>query len=152
MSNLTLQTEKTRTRAWFLALAGFVPFVLLAGTLFLLGVGHEAYASVFDVFKIYSVIILSFLGGIRWGLAISYQPGEPRNLLLSVVPPIFGWFAILLPDPYAILILIIAFCGQGAWDNFYANEGKVQPWFGSLRVVLTFLVVAVHVVVLFSLT
>lgn len=125
---------------------------MMGAGLYGLGVKHVIYPFLFDIFKIWSAIILSFLGGIRWGLAIAYDPGEPRNLFLSVVPSIVGWLAILLPNALTILILTLLYCAHGAWDNFYANSGRVQPWFGTLRVVLTFLVVGIHILVLFSVT
>ena len=145
-------SENLKSFAWLLSIGGFLPFALIAAALFLIGDLHVAYPFLFDIFKIWSAVILSFLGGIRWGLAIAYAPGETRNLVLSVLPSIFGWFAILLPNAYTLLVLIVLYCAQGAWDNFYAGSGRVQPWFGPLRVVLTLLVVSAHIVVLFSVT
>jgi hypothetical protein len=145
-------TTQTRTLAWKLSLAGFLPFAILSLVLFATGGGNTLFPPLFDIFKIWSAIILSFLGGIRWGLAIAYAPGEPRNLVLSVIPPILAWIAVLLPDAYTVLVLMVLFCAQGAWDNFYAGSGHVQPWYGSLRMVLTLLVVAAHVLVLFSIS
>ncbi len=147
-----MQTIKTATLAWGLSLAGFIPFGFLAIALLVLGPGSGFFASLFDIFKIWSALILSFLGGIRWGFAIANEPFENRNLLLSVVPSILAWFVLLLPDAYCILALLLLFSLHGAWDSFYINEGKVAPWFGKIRITLTFLVVAAHVVVLFAIS
>lgn len=146
------EAGKMKTLAWQLSLAGFFPFGFLALLLLIVGSSNSLHPVLFDIFKIYSAIILSFLGGIRWGLAISYEPGERLNLAFSVIPSILAWFAVLLPNTYAVLILLVLFCAQGAWDNFYANSGKVQPWFGSLRVVLTLLVALAHILVFVSIT
>ncbi len=131
-------------------MAGFIPFAVLAVGLFSMGQGNEFFASLFDIFKVWAALILSFLGGIRWGFAIANEPYENKNLLISVVPSILAWFVLLLPDAYTILALLVLFCLHGAWDSFYINEGKVAPWFGKIRITLTFLVVAAHVVVLFA--
>ncbi len=146
----SLLNFKTANLAWALSLAGFIPFAVLAPSLYLMGVSNELFASFFDVFKVWSALILSFLGGIRWGFAIANEPFENRNLLISVVPSILAWFVLLLPDAYTILALLILFCLHGAWDSFYINEGKVPPWFGKIRITLTFLVVVAHIIVLFA--
>lgn len=142
--------EKTRKLAWLLSLGGFIPFAFLAIFIFILGKQSEFYTSLFDIFKIWSIIILAFLGGIRWGFAIANEPFENRNLALCVIPSILSLFVVLLPDAYAILALLVLFSAHGVWDSFYMYEGKVTPWFGKIRITLTFLVVAAHILVLFA--
>lgn len=141
---------KTANLAWGLSIAGFIPFAILATGLYALGIANELFISLFDLFKVWSAIILSFLGGIRWGLAIANEPFENKNLLISVVPSILAWFALLLPDAYTILTLLVLFCVHGVWDSFYINKGKVAPWFGKIRITLTFLVAGAHILVLFA--
>lgn len=145
-----MEKSNTANLAWALSLGGFIPFAFLAITLLSLGTTNEFFSSLFDIFKVWSALILSFLGGIRWGFAIAHEPFENRNLLLSVIPSILAWFVLLLPDAYTILALLLLFCVHGAWDSFYINQGKVAPWFGKIRITLTFLVAAAHVVVLFA--
>lgn len=141
--------QNTRRTAWILSLGGFIPFAFLAVAIFMSGKQSELYASLFDIFKIWSIIILAFLGGIRWGFAIANEPLENRNLLLSVIPSILALFVVLLPDAYAILALLVLFSIHGVWDSFYMYQGKVVPWFGTIRMTLTCLVVAAHILVLF---
>lgn len=150
MAGPLIPQSSTKNLAWYLSLGGFIPFAALGIVLFLLGMQHEVYPTLFDIFKVWSAIILSFLGGIRWGFAIANAPEENKNLVLSVIPSILAWFAILLPDAYTILALLILFAVHGVWDSFYMNEGKVAPWFGKIRITLTFLVVSAHILVLFS--
>ena len=58
-----------RTMGWFLALLGFVPF--LAGTMIEFLPTNASTATLkaywMKMFPLYGAIILSFLGGIRWG-------------------------------------------------------------------------------------
>lgn len=152
MALINQSDKKTKKLAWALSLGGFFPFAVLAFSLYGLGQTHELFTSLFDIFKIWSIIILVFLGGIRWGFAIANEPFEERNLLLSVVPSILVLFVVLLPDAYAILALLVLFSAQGVWDSFYINAGNVVPWFGKIRITLTFLVVAAHILVLFAVT
>ena len=150
--DMNLLNMKTTTLVWTLSLAGYIPFALLAIALYKIGQSNELFISFFDVFKVWSALILSFLGGIRWGFAIANEPFENKNLLISVVPTILAWFVLLLPDAYTILALLVLFCLHGVWDSFYINQGKIAPWFGKVRITLTFLVVVAHVVVLFAIS
>ena len=62
--------------------------------------------------------MLSFLGGIRWGLAILARDGERRrDMILSIVPPLIGWIALIAPPPLVFVFLAVAFAAQGAWDS-----------------------------------
>ncbi|MDJ0614119.1 MAG: DUF3429 domain-containing protein [Rhizobiaceae bacterium] len=140
--------EKTKQLAWFLSLGGFIPFGAIAVVLLVLGKSSPVFAPILDIFKVWSVIILSFLGGIRWGFAIANRPFDTNSLWLSVVGSILGWFALLLPDLYALIALLVLFCAHGAWDSFFINTGKAPPWFGSIRIVLTFLVATAHMAVI----
>ena len=143
-------TELVRL-AWVIALCGFVPFAGLAIAMLLLGTGHGLFLSLLDVFKTYSAIILSFLGGIRWGLAMAKNPAPVWDIALCIIAPVTGWMALFLPDSYSILVLLLAYCAMGAWDSFSVNSGLAPAWFGKLRIVLTFLVSTTHVVVFFAL-
>ena len=42
---------------------------------------------------------LSFLGGVRWGLAHARPQRQPARSCLAVVPPLVGWAAIAVPAP-----------------------------------------------------
>ena len=73
--------------AMALALAGFIPFLALL--LWLAGIDddHPWRAMTIDMLKTYGAVILSFLGGIRWGLATGRDDATTaRILLLSTVP------------------------------------------------------------------
>ncbi len=148
------QTEEVKDVAklgWVLASAGYIPFVFLAVTLFVLRHDHSLFPSVFDVFKTWSAVILSFLGGIRWGMGINRSLTDPREIIASTVPAVVGWFALFLPDPLCVLILLLCYCAMGAWDTLTVNLGKAPVWFGKLRTVLTLLVAASHILVFFAL-
>ena len=138
------EAAKTRRLAWFLSLAGFIPFAFLASGLLILDANNPLRPLAIDGLKTYAAIILSFLGGIRWGLAMkASEPEKERlSLLLSVVPAIVGWISIFVPEPYVFGILILAFSAHGAWDSFAGQKGVFGLWFVKLRTVLTFIVVA----------
>lgn len=141
-----------RNLAWTLSLGGFIPFGVLSIFLFFVGPKAPLFGPFVDIFIIWSVLILSFLGGIRWGFAVASPPFDTKSLCLSVVPSILGWFAVLLPETYTLLVLLVLFSAHGAWDSFFVNAGNAPPWFGSIRITLTFLVAFAHVLVIIALS
>ncbi|MBV6656145.1 MAG: DUF3429 domain-containing protein [Devosiaceae bacterium] len=90
----------------------------------------------------YGAVILSFLGGVRWGLALLMQFDEKRDarLALSILPSLLGWVALLMPHFPALVLLAMAFAAQGAWDAGDVADDGAPDWYATLRTVLTALV------------
>ena len=142
----------TRRNAWLLALGGFLPFALLTGGLWLLLPDHAYYGLVTSALKSYGAVILSFLGGIRWGLALrNASEASTRTLLIfAVLPALVGWFSLYLDAPYVFAVLALAFAAQGAWDAISGERGAFALWFVRLRTVLTFLVTGALIAAFFA--
>jgi hypothetical protein len=86
-----------------LGYAGLVPFV--AGAVLVWLVRDDALPYVARGMSAYGAVIVSFLGGIHWGLALR-QPEPPAPLLVwGVVPSLLAWPAVLMP-PEAGLVLL----------------------------------------------
>lgn len=141
-----------RKWAWALGLSGLIPFLACAMVGVVMGKANPITDPVIEIFRSYSVVILSFLGGIRWGHALLREQDDTSNperwtLIWSVVPPLVAWATVFAGDRLAVGILLIAFCAQGVWDSFAANSGKLPRWFAPLRMVLTATVAAAHIVV-----
>ncbi|MCB8835981.1 DUF3429 domain-containing protein [Aurantimonas sp. VKM B-3413] len=130
----------TRT-AWTLGLAGLTPFVLMAAVLAWAGRDFIAFGQLVLGLSGYSAAILSFLGGIRWGFALSPQHQRRRVLVVSVLSSLAGWILLFVPSPWAFAGFAAAFALQGAWDAASARSGHLPGWFGRLRLVLTVVVV-----------
>ena len=98
----------------------------------------------------YGAIILSFLGGIRWGLAIAPGGGRPgaASLALSVLPGLAGFVAMFTPTSIALCILISGFLLHALWDVLAADTGRLPQWFATLRMILTALTVPAILLVL----
>lgn len=141
-----------RKWAWALGLSGLIPFVACALVAVALGNANPLTGPAVEIFRSYSVVILSFLGGIRWGHALLRRHDdvtvpERWTLLWSVVPSLVAWTTVFLEDQLAVGVLLIAFCAQGAWDSFSANADRLPKWFAPLRMVLTAIVAATHIAV-----
>ncbi|MDP3899146.1 MAG: DUF3429 domain-containing protein [Mesorhizobium sp.] len=133
------QLQRTGTR---LALAGYVPFAVLAVWLYSIPADHPWRPDTILLLKTYGAVILSFLGGIRFGIAVAADEGEQRGALtLSIVPALAGWAALWISEPYAFALLAVAFAAHGAWDSIAAHSGAAPAWFGRMRSWLTILVV-----------
>lgn len=143
---------KTRRAAWWLSLAGLIPFALCVAGLLLTSQINPQRIILIDAMKTYGAVILSFLGGIRWGAALHSRREDltPAILAASVVPSLAGWMSLLLPVPYVFGVQALAFAGQGAWDSLSAQQGALSPWFAKLRTVLTFLVTGAMITAFFA--
>ena len=142
--------NKTKRLAWILSLVGLIPFFGLAIAINVTGEGHPLYSVSFTAFKVWSLMILAFVGGIRWGFALSTEPHDLKSLGLSIVGSLLGFFAIFLSNLLFAMVMIVLYAMHGAWDNFYINQNKAPKWFGSIRITMTFLVVAAHLLVIVS--
>ncbi len=124
--------------ALLLGLAGLIPFVAGAASLWSLLPPIGAEAGLKLVIG-YGAIILSFLGGIRWGTAIGPYDGARQALEFSasVLGSLAGLAAIFIPSVPALTLLIAGFLMQALWDVTSVEIGRLPAWFGKLRMVLT---------------
>jgi hypothetical protein len=127
---------------WFLGLAGLIPFY---GAL----IGGQFAPSPYDGVSVtilfaYGAIILSFLGGTRWGFEISARPEGPGffTMLFSIVPSFLGLIAAI--SQYAaptigLSLLMAGFFAMWLWD-FASSGGSTRRWplwYRPLRTTLT---------------
>ena len=149
-----------KSTAWTLSLAGLVPFAIVAVTLLVIDRTSVWHALAVDAGRTYGAVILSFLGGTRWGAGLD-RADAGRQFALAVVPSLVGWFSLFMADVYGVALLALAFAAQGAWDAFStapAPDGRRAPldrplphWFGRLRATLTFMVVGALVTMFLAL-
>ena len=93
----------TPPTARVLGYAGLIPFV--AGALATWALGDEPRAAAAFALAGYGAVIVSFLGGIHWGLG--FLRGDAVRFVWGVVPSLVAWPALLLP-PAAGLALLAA--------------------------------------------
>ena len=83
--------------------AGLLPFVLGA-LLVWVGLAPDLHAFVTLALSAYAGLIVSFLGGIHWGLAFRHSAPPASLFLWGVVPSLVAWLAVIMP-PYAGLVV-----------------------------------------------
>jgi hypothetical protein len=122
--------------------AGLIPFVGLSASL-AFGVTPPGFIDS-DTVRValagYGVVILSFLGGVRWGVALKEDENGDgkanRDFIISVIPALLGWFAWFQPSPADLWWLAAAHLLLGLLDYGLACRTIVQEWFGRLRLAL----------------
>ncbi len=128
--------------ALYLGLAGVLPF-WLAALLFWSHADPVGTSTAAALAIAYGAVILAFLGGVRWGLAIATPGRAPAaaTLVLSVLPALAGFAAMFTPPLFALAVLVSGFLLQALWDVIAADHGRLPQWFAMLRMILTALVV-----------
>lgn len=133
------------TMAMVLGAAGAFPFLALSFAAPF--VDESLREQTTSVLTAYGAVILSFLGGIHWGLAINaaHAAAEERRLFrrlsCSVVPALIGWIAFLIPPAASLSVLAVAFVAVLCVDLIAARNEEVPEWYPMLRVPLTVAVV-----------
>ena len=88
-----------------LAYAGLLPFIIGALLIWLIGDSNlEVLSFVTLALSAYAALIISFLGGIYWGLGFRQSVPSPQPFVWGVVPSLLAWVAVVMPA-YAGLVL-----------------------------------------------
>ena len=137
-----------RRASWALSLVAVAPLMLLAMMLAYAGQENAGFLPFFDAFKTLSAITLSYLGGIRLGMALRGQALSTVGMVGTILPGAIGWLCLFLPDALAISLLLLSVCALGARDTFALHRANGPHWFGKIRTVMTMLAALAHVIVL----
>jgi len=140
---MVLLSRETPSPALVLGFAGLVPFVMLA-----LVANMESGTpriETINIFFSYGACVLSFLGGLHWGLALADQLAPHERwvrMSYSAVPPLLGWLSLLAPWMQGLAILAVAFLLQYRMDRRLAQQADhlYPEWFLPLRLMLTVVV------------
>ena len=109
-----------------LGYAGLLPFAGLAALLWVVKADLLPFVAV--ALTGYTAVIVSFLGGIHWGIGFLRAPRAPRfHFVWGVVPSLLAWLALLMPAYAALplLGLVLVMC--------YAVDRKTYPAAGLSR-------------------
>ena len=115
-----------------LGYAGLLPFVACVLVIALLK--GEARAFAVRALVAYGAVILSFLGAVHWGLLLRRSDATaPARLVIGVLPSLAGWAALLLPDRYALALLVVAFGGFWLYEHRAVGTALLPPGYLVLR-------------------
>ncbi|XP_063962418.1 transmembrane protein 69-like [Lytechinus pictus] len=141
-----MQLKSAPPAALVLGFSGLIPFIAPAAySIITFSCGPQvAFAQV-----AYGACILSFLGGVRWGFAIS-PPETPTSLslVMSVLPSLVAWTGLSMPIQPGLVCIITGLALAGIVDSRFKS---FPSWFRSLRFLLTtFAILSVSVTFGFS--
>jgi hypothetical protein len=127
------------TPALLLAWLGVAPFLALAAVSWDGRLQHEGPAQ--TALVAYGAVILSFMGGVDWGLAMG-RPARPglgdlRPYGVSILPALLAWLSLALPSRAALGGLTVALGLLLAYDLWTARRGEAPAWYPRLRAPLT---------------
>ena len=146
--------------AIILGIAGLIPFVFCG--LGVLTTPDPDATKWLLALTAYGAVILAFLGGVHWGLALvdtndtvadAPTPGQNRmRLVLGVMPSLLGWLAVVstlfLPVNLPLAVVIASFVLTNVVEARAARAGLMPTSYLWLRWGLTAVVVAVLTIVL----
>ena len=95
----------------------------------------------------YGIAILSFMGGVHWGLAMSWSASNrarPTDYQfgISVTPPLAAWMTLFLPLQFQAIWLALCFLLLLAVDFRLTRLGRAPEWYPSLRWPISLVVVS----------
>ena len=128
------ESDTLHKTAYLLGLAGLIPFVGLTALM------YQPWSH--SLFMTYSAVILSFLGGIHWGVALS-QPGWSNHwrISLCMLPSLIGWTALALPVQVGLITLLLAYIVWWIYDYTQIRHAQYR----GLRRCLTIVVAVCHI-------
>ncbi len=139
-----MHTSSTQRLAFVLAYLGLLPFIGCAIVLlFGQAVGIGMYRPLaLQAITTYAAVIVSFLGGIQWGIGVITQEQQPQTarslFLLSIVPSLLAWAMLFLPSSGSRIIVAIFLLGF-VWiiDALLHLQKVIPTWFFKLRSVIS---------------
>ena len=126
-----------RTVAW-LGHGGLLPFVALA----LASLIDAHHRSAWQHLALnYGAVILSFVGALHWGFAISVHAMSERKrtacFAWSVMPALLAWFALTLDPLAASAVLAAGFALHYVQDWRLVRHAGLPAWYLPLRLRLS---------------
>jgi hypothetical protein len=124
-----------------LGYGGLVPFVACALAMLLPEAGMRDLAS--RLLVGYGAVILSFLGGVHWGLVLrTSSPRAPGMLAIGILPSLAGWLTLLLPFEKALAAQVAVFGGFWLYEHRILGPDLIPPAYLAMRRWLTLVVIA----------
>jgi hypothetical protein len=121
-----------------LGYAGLIPFVGLTLLLWLVHADLQPFVAL--GLSAYGAVIVSFLGGIHWGIGLRYAatetPGHSFHLVWGSAPPLIAWVALLMPAYAGLPLLGLVMVGCYAIDRKTWGDAGLAHWL-PLRLRLT---------------
>ena len=119
--------------------SGVLPFALTVGT----AVTNPAWSGWAEaVFVAYGAVILSFLGGARWGRALAADVA-PGRFVEAILPSLIGFAALLMLHKASIALILLAM-GFAIWLAIDQRDRLWSPAYKRMRLGISVVVLLLH--------
>ncbi len=132
-----------------LGVFGLIPFFI---GIIDIWINKQNFYFFINIPKYYGAIILTFLGGIYWGVALNLSNTKIINNKLtlfliswSIIPSIFSFYALYTEQIVSVLILSLGFILALLIDEILNNYLNFSKWYLYLRRFLSIIVIIVLV-------
>ena len=126
---------------------GLLPFMICAFGPWILVDYKTALTS---LFFFYSAIILVFLAGTLWAIALfTGIEHRRRHIHAAIIFSLWPLVCYFLTDLYAVALMLIGFLLLLFWEKCFINP-TYRNWYQTLRHKITFIVVACHMLTLWN--
>lgn len=120
-----------------LGYSGLIPFIISSALIWI----PQYHQTAFESLSIYSAIIVTFIGGVHWGIAVQLtQQAIPSRVnsqfIFSVIPSLIAWVAIVFIQSYTLIILAISFVLFRLIEKLHYIQ-HLPAWYSQLRNHLT---------------
>ena len=125
----------------FLSVVGVIPFIFLSLGIWFLSDVLKSIALYYLLN--YSVIIITFIGAIYWGVAMEKGEKNFKPYFISVVPALLCWFMFMgfFSNYFLILVFFIfAFFFMYLVDVKYVRSNFFPTWYLKLRKIISVIV------------
>ncbi|MEM7401969.1 MAG: DUF3429 domain-containing protein [Pseudomonadota bacterium] len=141
MNYLVKQNSLLQARQ--LGYLGLLPFILSSAFIWLPEFQNIAVKSL----SVYAAMILTFIGGVHWGIALkspqltdSKKNNSIKNqFIFSTIPSLLAWATIVFLQPFALFILAIGFALFWQFEKSLYQQ-YLPNWYLQLRNRLTLIV------------
>ncbi len=120
-----------------LGLLGLAPFIVLS---LCVALGASGVAGITPAAALlgYAAVILSFLGGVHWGLAPRHPAKDIRTglYLAAMAPPLWAWAGLLAGGAAGLGMAAAGLAAHGAVDAAYATRFAAPRWYRRFRLLL----------------
>ena len=141
--------SRAQTTGKCLGYLGLLPFVAGGASALL---SDELSPLVLQGFTLYSLALLSFMGGVHWGLALNLGTYQSKRLFISTTPVAVAWISLMtLPEYATVATLGLTFIAQWLVDRPILAELSIPSWYLEMRPQLTYTVAGCHLLILFRL-
>lgn len=101
--------------------------------------GPGATAAARQALIVYSTIVLSFLGGIQWGLAVASADRSDawRRYGISVLPSFLAFAGLWLGGRNGLVVLAVGLVVWCIYELWSTGLGEAPQWYARLRLGLS---------------